>query len=55
VEAQANERLHLVANPGLAGFRAVLTPATDRRKALILPEATLAVLGARPGDILTVS
>lgn len=55
VEAQANERLSLVANPGLAGFRAVLTPVRIGEGALILPEETLAVLGARPGDILTVS
>lgn len=55
VEPAADERLHLVAVPGLATFRATLTPARITDDALVVPEATLAALGIRPGDPLIVS
>nr|WP_245652508.1 arginine N-succinyltransferase [Novosphingobium capsulatum] len=55
VEVAADERLHLVAVPGLATFRATLTPARITDDALVVPEATLAALGIRPGDPLIVS
>ena len=55
VDLAEGERLHLVATPGLATFRAVLTPARVDEKALVVPEATLAALGTRPGEPLIVS
>jgi arginine N-succinyltransferase len=55
VEPAASDRLHLVATPGLATFRAIMTAARIGEDALVVPEATLAALGAKPGDALIVS
>jgi arginine N-succinyltransferase len=55
VSAGSDERLHLVSTPGLASFRAALSPARVAEAEVILPQATLAALGVNAGDAVIVS